>query len=114
MVSRGTWVTRILRLRSLKNLRGFSPESVNVIHTEARKELDGAIAYYETQHLGLGLDLLTEVEEALRKIQLNPTVGTLHKIEGVRRYVIQRFPYLIFYAELEELMSDYCARTGKA
>ncbi len=34
-----------------------------VIHSEARKELDGAIAYYEAQNLGLGLDLLSKVEE---------------------------------------------------
>ena len=40
-----------------------------LIHTEAFKELDSAIAYYEAQNLGLGLELLTEVEEALRKIR---------------------------------------------
>ncbi|MBD2775095.1 type II toxin-antitoxin system RelE/ParE family toxin [Iningainema tapete] len=84
-----------------------------VIHTEARKELDGAIAYYEAQNIGLGLDLLTEVEEALRKIQLNPNVGTPYKIEGVRRYVIQRFPYVIFYAELEELIWIIAIAHGK-
>ncbi len=84
-----------------------------VIHTEARKELDGAIAYYEAQNLGLGLNLLTEVEEALRKIRQNPEVGTPHKIEGVRRFVIQRFPYLIFYAELEELIWIIAIAHGK-
>ncbi len=75
-----------------------------VIHTEARKELDAAIAYYEAQKVGLGLDLLSEVEKTLLKIQQNPNLGTPHKIEEIRRYTIQRFPYLIFYTELEEVI----------
>lgn len=75
-----------------------------VIHTEARQELDGAIAYYESQKLGLGLELLSEVEKALRKIQQNPNLGTPYNIEGIRRYTIQHFPYLIFYVELEEVI----------
>jgi toxin ParE1/3/4 len=75
-----------------------------VIHTEARKELDAAIAYYEAQKVGLGLDLLSEVENVLLKIQLHPNLGNPHKIEGIRRYVIQRFPYQIFYTELEEVI----------
>lgn len=54
-----------------------------VIHTEAKKELDAAIAYYEEQKFGLGLDLLSEVEKVLRNIQQNPNLGTPDKIEGV-------------------------------
>ncbi len=72
------------------------------IHIEARAELDAAIAYYETQQVGLGLDLLSEVEKSLLKIQDNPNLGALHHIQGIRRYPIQRFPYVIFYTELEE------------
>lgn len=75
-----------------------------VIHTEARKELDATIAYYEAQKVGLGLDLLSEVEKVFLKIQQNPNLGIPHKIEGIRRYAIQRFPYLIFYTELEEVI----------
>ena len=75
-----------------------------IIHTEARKELDSAMAYYEAQKVGLGLDLLSEVEKVLLKIQENPNLGTLHKIKGIRRYTIQRFPYLIFYTELDEVI----------
>jgi toxin ParE1/3/4 len=59
-----------------------------VIHTEVRKELDTAIAYYEAQKVGLGLDLLSEVEKTILKIQQNPNLGTPHKIEEIRRYTI--------------------------
>ncbi|ARV59034.1 plasmid stabilization system protein [Nostocales cyanobacterium HT-58-2] len=84
-----------------------------VIHTEARKELDTAIAYYEEQKPGLGLDLLSEVEKVLENIQQNPNLGTPHKIEGVRRYAIKRFPYLIFYVELEEVIWVVAIAHGK-
>ncbi|MFB2892050.1 type II toxin-antitoxin system RelE/ParE family toxin [Aerosakkonemataceae cyanobacterium BLCC-F50] len=84
-----------------------------VIHTEARKELDAAIAYYEAQTAGLGLDLLSEVEKVIRKIQQNPNLGTPHKIEGIRRYAIQRFPYQIFYTELEEVIWIIAIAHGK-
>ncbi|WP_017740088.1 hypothetical protein [Scytonema hofmannii] len=52
----------------------------------------------------MGLDLLSEVEKVIGKIQQNPNVGTPSKITGVRRYTIQHFPYLIFYTELEEVI----------
>ena len=64
-----------------------------IIHSEATRELDNAIQYYEKQKIGLGLDLLSEIEQALEKIKINPNLGTAHTIEGVRRYVIRRFPY---------------------
>jgi len=41
-----------------------------IIHSEAVKELDGAISHYEDQKVGLGLDFLVEVEQALGKIQI--------------------------------------------
>jgi len=73
-----------------------------IIHSEAIEELDGAVAYYEDQKVGLGFNFLVEVEQALGKIQQNPNLGAVYKVTGLRRYVIQRFPFLIFYAELEE------------
>lgn len=84
-----------------------------VIHTEARKELDAAIAYYEAQKAGLGLDLLSEVEKIILKIQENPNLGTPHKIEGIRRYALQSFPYLIFYTELAEVIWVIAIAHGK-
>jgi toxin ParE1/3/4 len=84
-----------------------------IIHTEAIREFDSAIAYYEDQKIGLGLDLLSQVEEALGKIQQNPNLGTQHTIAGVLRYVIQGFPYLIFYVELEEFIWVIAIAHGK-
>ena len=55
-----------------------------IIHSDAREELDSAIAYYEEQKAGLGLDFLSEVEEAVDKIQQNPNLGGSYKF-GLRR-----------------------------
>ncbi len=75
-----------------------------IIHSEAIEELDGAISYYEDQKVGLGLDFLDEMERVLGKIQQNPNLGAVYKATGLRRYVIQRFPFLSFYTDLEALI----------
>ncbi len=84
-----------------------------IIHREAIEELDEAVAYYEDQKAGLGLDFLVEVEQALSKIQQNPSLGSVYKVIGIRRYVIQRFPFLVFYAELEECIWVVAIAHGK-
>ncbi|WP_414576329.1 type II toxin-antitoxin system RelE/ParE family toxin [Anabaena sp. CCY 9402-a] len=71
------------------------------------------MAYYETQKVGWGLDLLYQIEKFILKIQQNPNLGTPYKIEGIRRYAIQRFPYLIFYTELEEVIWVIAIAHGK-
>lgn len=84
-----------------------------IIHSEAIEELDSAVSYYEDQTVGLGLDFLAEVEQVLSKIQQNPNLGAVYKVAGLRRYVIQRFPFLVFYAELEEFIWVVAIAHGK-
>ena len=84
-----------------------------IIHSEARRELDNAIQYYEKQKIGLGLDLLSEIEQALEKIKINPNLGTAHTIEGMRRYIIRCFPYIIFYVEFEAFIWVVAIAHGK-
>jgi toxin ParE1/3/4 len=72
-----------------------------ILHSEAIAELDAAVAYYEQQRKGLGLEFLSSVERAFALIQQNPKLGTAYKLSRLRRYVLQRFPFSIFFAELE-------------
>ena len=72
-----------------------------IIHDKAKQELDHAISYYQKQKQGLGLDFLSEVEKALEKVRINPSIGSPHNIKNLRYYVIRRFPFKIFYAEFE-------------
>lgn len=83
------------------------------IHVEAMAELDETISYYENQNIGLGLDFLSEVEQSISKIQQNSNLGTVYKLTGLRRYVIQRFPFLIFYTEFADFIWVVAIAHGK-
>jgi toxin ParE1/3/4 len=71
-------------------------------HSKAEEELDEAVAYYQRQREGLGLDLQAEIEKATHRIQQNPRTHGLYKNTDFRKCVIQRFPYTIFYQELDD------------
>jgi toxin ParE1/3/4 len=72
-----------------------------VFHRLAREELDEAIGFYEGQRPGLGLDLQSEVEQAVAQIRANPGIGSPYKATEFRYWVVRRFPYVIYYADLE-------------
>jgi toxin ParE1/3/4 len=84
-----------------------------IFHSEAKRELDNAIGYYEKQKIGLGLDLLSEIEQVLTKIKINPNLGKPYPIKGLRCCVIRRFPYIIFYTELEDFIWIVAIAHGK-
>ncbi len=73
-----------------------------IVHSQARAELDDATAFYEQRKPGLGLELLSHVEQAIKEIRDNPRLGTPYKTTALRRYSVRRFPYAIFYAERAE------------
>jgi toxin ParE1/3/4 len=73
-----------------------------IVHTKARKELNQAIGYYERQRRGLGLDLLTEVEDAIFRIQEDPSIGSPYKETKFQYLLVRRFPYLIYYVDLRD------------
>jgi plasmid stabilization system protein ParE len=66
-----------------------------VLLPEAEDELDEATQWYERQ-AGLGDDLLAEVQTVLTRIGQLPE---LHQVvyRDVRRAVVRRFPYSVFY-----------------
>jgi plasmid stabilization system protein ParE len=71
-------------------------EYVLVFRPEVRDELDEAYSWYETQKLGLGEELLDCVDDALDRICLSPESDPVI-YRDVRRAVISRFPFLIYY-----------------
>ncbi len=71
-----------------------------LIRPEAKAEIQDAYQWYERQRNGLGVDFLLCTEEALSKIRRNPQMYPLvHK--KVRRILIRRFPYGMFYLNEE-------------
>jgi len=62
----------------------------------AEIEMLEAMAYYEIQVENLGENFLDIIEAAVREIAENPK--TWPEIEqGIRRRLVRRFPYSIFY-----------------
>jgi toxin ParE1/3/4 len=70
-----------------------------VFHPAARAEVDEAMAFYEGRATVLGLDFRSTVEDAVSKIQLSPQTWPSHKDTGFRKFVMNRFPFNVFYLE---------------
>jgi plasmid stabilization system protein ParE len=67
---------------------------------EAETELDDAVAYYEAQLPGLGRDFAAEVQVGIARIEEYPEAWQLLG-PRVRRYRLNRFPYGLLYAVLD-------------
>lgn len=70
-------------------------------HPDAEVELDKSIAFYEKCEPGLGLDFERDVAHGILQIQEAPLCWPVHKY-GLRKYLIKRFPFHIFYLILPE------------
>jgi toxin ParE1/3/4 len=68
---------------------------VKLLH-EAETEMWEAATHYEEQQPGLGVDFVHEVRTALRFIQKAPELWPA-KARGMRRYLIDRFPFAVHY-----------------
>jgi toxin ParE1/3/4 len=75
-----------------------------IFHSEARAELDEAMSRYEEMQTGLGLTFEDEVEMAAHRIRDNPKLGAPYRIAPFRFTLVRRFPFVIYYAELEEVI----------
>jgi toxin ParE1/3/4 len=75
-----------------------------IFHHDAEAELNAAIAYYEHQRKGLGIDLQYEVENAIGLVQQNPQLFPKHNKLGIRKCLVKRFPYTVFYLELKGII----------
>jgi hypothetical protein len=73
-------------------------------HALAREELDQAILYYEGRLVGLGIDLLEEVQRVSTRLQQNPELGGLYGSSEVRFARCRRFPYVVYYLVQPQLL----------
>src|SRR5580698_9861737 len=83
-----------------------------VIRPAAESELTEAYQWYEAQRQGLGSEFLFSIEAALALIQRTPELHPLiHK--PIRRALIRRFPFGIFYVVQEDAIHDLAVFHGK-
>ncbi len=57
-----------------------------------------AALWYESQRVGLGLELVQALDDTLEKIRLTPNAGS--PWHEYRRRIVRRFPYIVFYKVL--------------
>ena len=70
--------------------------------SEAEAEFRAAALYYESQRAGLGDDFVAEVEQAVQRIAQTPQAFPLHGSSGLRKCLLLRFPYTIYFLELAD------------
>lgn len=68
-----------------------------ILHEAAEEEMADAVSWYEGKERGLGTHLRKEIEKAISKIQQRPRAYQLVKGSKIRRILIEKFPYSIFY-----------------
>jgi plasmid stabilization system protein ParE len=66
------------------------------LRAAARAEFDEAFDWYETQQPGLGVTFASRIHEAFDRISAGPALYPV-VFGDVRRAVVRRFPYAIFF-----------------
>ena len=72
-----------------------------IIRPDAERDLAEAYGWYEARVPGLGSDFLLSIDAALSSIQRTPKMYRI-VYENVRRALVRRFPYGIFYMVEED------------
>jgi hypothetical protein len=72
------------------------------VDREARTELDHEIDWYEKRHSGLGLALLSEFEDIVRQIGLDPQTGAQYENRNYHFIRMRRFPFAVYFQELTD------------
>ena len=73
------------------------------ISDEAELDLEEAYQWYETQVNQLGSEFIRKVDDSLSSIQKNPFAYPLI-YQNVRRKLLSRFPYGLFYLIEDDLI----------
>ncbi len=85
-----------------------------VIQPAAEAEITEAFRWYEDKNEGLGSEFMRALDATLSAIQRNPTsYAVIH--QSVRRAMLRRFPYGIFYlTESERIIVLACFHASRA
>ncbi len=83
-----------------------------LVRPEAEADIEETYHWYENRRNGLGSNFLLCIEEGLEKIRKNPEMyPVLHR--DVRRLLIRRFPYGIFYTAKHDVTTILAVFHGR-
>jgi len=68
-----------------------------LILSEAELDIDEAFVWYELNQIGLGKRFYESVDKSVRFISESP-LSCVEIYKGLRRFVIKKFPYGIYYS----------------
>src|SRR5437763_16543298 len=74
-----------------------------VVRPEASAHIAEAFAWYERQRDGLGWELKAELDGVFRIVEHTPEAGPV-AYRGLRRMLLNRFPYALYYTLTPELI----------
>jgi plasmid stabilization system protein ParE len=67
----------------------------------ARSEFEEAVAWYEAERVGLGLEFKSAIDAMLARVAAQPTL--FRRVRGpVRRAVLRRFPFTLHFLDEDE------------
>jgi toxin ParE1/3/4 len=72
-----------------------------IVRPDAELDLAEAYSWYEARVSGLGSDFLLSIDASLSSIQRTPEMSPI-VYKNVRRGLVRRFPYGIFYVVEED------------
>jgi plasmid stabilization system protein ParE len=72
-----------------------------IVRARAEHDIRSAFEWYESQRAGLGAEFLAALSERLETVRAHPESSPI-LYRGIRRAVLSRFPYLIFYVARPE------------
>ena len=70
-------------------------------HPEAEAEFNEAVLWYSKQSLGLDIEFVRCIDEAINRITRNPESFPFTH-EQLRKTVIKKFPFIILYESLKD------------
>ena len=77
----------------------------------AEDDVDDAYAWYASSRRGLGEEFLADMDAVMHMLEQVPEVGpSVH--QGMRRVLLHRFPYSVYYRLLPSLSTIGIRRPG--
>ena len=83
-----------------------------VFRREAEAEVLAAFDWYEAKRPGLGREFVAEVDAACTRATAAPGVFPV-VYRGLRRLVLRRFPYVIYFREVEDAVEVFAVLHGR-
>ena len=81
------------------------------LHPDAIADGRGAREWYEVRSESAAAAFMAELDHAIAEISAHPHRWPLHK-RGTRRFLMRRFPYLVVYREVDDLIEVVAVAHG--